>query len=288
MKYAFITEHSEQFKISVMCRVLNVSRSGYYEWRGRGPSVRMLADQALLTQIRHVHTGSREAYGALKTWKALNQQGISCGKHRVARLRRTAGIEAKRKRRFRVSVEHHKMPQIAPDLVQRNFHADRPDRIWVGDVTFIRTRVGWLFLAMLLDLYSRKVIGWSMSDRNDEALTLAALEMALIHRRPAPGCIHHTDQGGLYRTRSYLDRMASAGILPSMGNKGTAYDNAVAESFFSNLKNELIHHCNFKTREEARAAIFGYIELFYNRKRIHQALGYQSPQQFEEQVMCPD
>jgi putative transposase len=288
VKYAFVAAHCPQFRIASMCRVLKVSRSGYYEWRSRAPSAHALADQALLPKIRHLHVASKEAYGAVKTWKVLNQQGVSCGKHRVARLRRDAGIEARRKRRFRITVEHHKMPAAAPDLVQRHFHADEPNRIWVGDVTFIRTRAGWLYLAMLLDLYSRKVVGWSMSDRNDEALTLAALNMAVVHRVPAPGCIHHTDQGGLYRSRAYRARMEQIGMQPSMGNKGTAYDNAVAESFFSNLKNELLHHFIFTTRAEARAAIFSYIELFYNRQRIHQSLGYQSPEKFEERMVCLD
>jgi putative transposase len=288
VKYAFVAAHCPQFRIASMCRVLKVSRSGYYEWRSRAPSAHALADQALLPKIRHLHVASKEAYGAVKTWKVLNQQGVFCGKHRVARLRRDAGIEAQRKRRFRITVEHHKMPAAAPDLVQRHFHADQPNQIWVGDVTFIRTRAGWLYLAMLLDLYSRKVVGWSMSDRNDEALTLAALNMAAAHRAPPSGCIHHTDQGGLYRSRAYRARMEQIGMLPSMGNKGTAYDNAVAESFFSNLKNELLHHRLFTTREEARAAIFSYIELFYNRQRIHQSLGYLSPEKFEERVVCPD
>jgi transposase InsO family protein len=288
VKYAFVAAHCPQFRIASMCRVLKVSRSGYYEWRSRAPSAHALADQALLPKIRHLHVASKEAYGAVKTWKVLNQQGVSCGKHRVARLRRDAGIEARRKRRFRITVEHRKMPAVAPDRVQRHFHADEPNRIWVGDVTFIRTRAGWLYLAMLLDLYSRKVVGWSMSDRNDEELTLAALNMAITHREPAPGCIHHTDQGGLYRSRAYRARMEQIGMLPSMGNKGTAYDNAVAESFFSNLKNEVLHHCIFTTRADARAAIFSYIELFYNRKRIHQSLGYQSPEKFEERMVCLD
>ena len=248
----------------------------------------MLRDKALLSSIGRLHLEAHQAYGALKTWKALNQQGIVCGKHRVARLRKQAGIEARRKRRFRVTVEHHKWPTLPPDLLGRRFRVAQSNIAWVGDVSFIRTRAGWLYLAMLLDLYSRKIVGWSMSERNDEALTLAALNMALEHRSPRPGLIHHTDQGGLYRTGNYRRAMQSASILPSMGNKGSAYDNAVAESFFSNLKNELVHHCDFKSREEAKAAIFGYIELFYNRRRIHQALGYMSPQQFEDRGVCLD
>jgi len=257
---------------------LNVSRSGYYDWLRRAPSERTQTDLAFLAAIRRVHAESHQAYGALKTWKALKARGVKCGKHRVARLRKAHGIEARRKRRFRVTVEHHRMAGLAPDRLE---HVSAPNRAWVGDITFVRTRSGWLYLAMLLDLYSRRVVGWSMSDRQDEALTLAALEMAMTHRRPGSGLIHHTDQGAVYRTTEYRRVMQKAGIVPSMGRKGSAYDNAVAESFFSNLKNELIHHCDFRTREEARMAIFDYIELFYNRRRIHQALGYISPERYE-------
>ena len=286
MKYAFIAQHRQQFHLSAMCRVLHVSRSGFYEWQGRSPSARTIANQQLLKQIRGVHEESRQAYGAVKTWKALNRAGIACGKHRVARLRREANIEAQRKRRFRITVEHQQIPQAAPDRVVRNFHANQPNLAWVGDMTFVRTRAGWLYLAILLDLYSRKVVGWSMGDSPNEALTLGALNMAIEHRSPKPGLIHHTDQGVIYRSRGYRERMERAGILPSMGSKGTAYDNAVAESFFSNLKNELIHNTEFLNRESARAAIFSYIELFYNRKRIHQTLGYVSPVEFEKAGGC--
>ncbi len=282
MKYGFIEQHRKQFHLSAMCRVLRVSRSGFYEWRGREPSARTMANRQLLAEIRHVHEQSRQAYGAIKTWKALNQAGIACGKHRVARLRSQAGIEAQRKRRFRVTVEHNKVALPAPDRIARQFHASQPNLAWVGDMTFIRTRAGWLYLAIMLDLYSRKVVGWSMGERPNEALTLGALNMALEHRSPRPGLIHHTDQGVIYRSREYRERMATAGMLPSMGAKGTAYDNAVAESFFSNLKNELVHHSDFSSREEAKAAIFSYIEVFYNRQRIHQTLGYVSPVAFEE------
>lgn len=267
-----------------MCHVLHVSRSGFYEWRGRVPSARVIANRQLLNQIRRLHEQTREAYGAVKTWKALNQAGIVCGKHRVARLRSEAGIEAQRKRRFRITVEHHKLPQAAPDRVERQFHASRQNLTWVGDMTFIRTRAGWLYLAVLLDLYSRRVVGWSMGNRPNEALTLGALNMAIEQRAPKAGLIHHTDQGAIYRSQKYREQMASAGILPSMGSKGSPHDNAVAESFFSNLKNELIHHEDFLSRESARTAIFSYIELFYNRQRIHQTLGYVSPVAFEQAI----
>lgn len=282
MKYGFIAQHRRQFHLSAMCRVLHVSRSGFYEWQGRKPSARTIANRQLIGDIRRMHEQSRQAYGAVKTWVALNQAGIACGKHRVARLRSEAGIEAQRKQRFRVMVEHHKIATAAPDRIERQFHASQPNLAWVGDMTFVRTRAGWLYLAIMLDLYSRKVVGWSMGDRPNEALTLGALNMAIEHRAPKPGLIHHTDQGGIYRSNEYRARLASVGMLPSMGSKGTAYDNAVAESFFSNLKNELIHHADFVSREAARTAIFSYIELFYNRQRIHQTLGYVSPVAFEE------
>lgn len=282
MKYDFVRTHEAQFRVAALCRVLRVSRSGYHEWRDRGPSAREQADERLLEEIRRMHHGHYEAYGAVKTWRALNGQGITCGKHRVARLRSAAHIEAKRKRRFRIVTEHHHTAPAAPDLIERRFSVDQPDLAWVGDMTFIRTRQGWLYLAMLLDLYSRRVVGWAMSERPEEALTLNALEMAIAQRRPAPGLIHHTDQGVIYRAKRYRQRLASMSMRPSMGAKGSAYDNAVAESFFSNLKNELIHHCRFDTREEARTAIFSYIELFYNRKRLHQTLGYRTPLEFEQ------
>lgn len=282
MKYAFIRMHCEQFSVTMLCRVLDVSRSGYYEWLERPPSERAQRNLTLLADIQRIHVESQQAYGALKTWKLLNLRGIACGKHRVAGLRKAHGIEARRKRRFRITVEHHRMEGLAPDRLQRRFEASQPDQAWVGDITFIRTRAGWLFLAMLLDLYSRKVVGWSMSDRQDEALALGALRMAMAHRNPQSGLVHHTDQGAVYRTANYRQTLQAAGILASMGRKGSAYDNAAAESFFSTLKNELIHHCDFRTRDEAKVAIFSYIELFYNRQRIHQSLGYVSPQQFEE------
>jgi len=204
-----------------------------------------------------------------------------CGKHRVARLRKVAGIEAQRKRRFRLTVEHHHMPEAAPDLLNRQFKAAAPDRIWVGDMTFIRTRQGWLHLVVLVDLFSRKVVGWSMGNRATTALHQAALQMAITQRRPQAGLIHHTDRGIVYRAAPYREQLAQAKIRPSMNGRKTAYDNAVAESFFSNLKNEWVHHHDFTTREEAKLAIFDYIECFYNTQRIHQSLAYQTPVEIE-------
>jgi len=243
----------------------------------------VLEDLRLVGEIRRVHEASRRAYGAVKTWIVLNEQGTRCGKHRVARLRRTHDIQAQRTRRFRVTVEHHYTLPPAPNVLAQQFSVPAPDRVWVGDMTFIRTRAGFLYLAVLLDLYARRVVGWSMNDRPDLALMLGALNMALARRRISPGLIHHTDQAATYSAQLYRQRMQAHGLRPSMSARGNAYDNAVAESFFSNLKNELVHHCDFHTREAARTAIFDYIEVFYNRSRLHQTLGYRTPAAVEKQ-----
>ena len=282
MKYGYIETHAGRIGATRLCRILGVARSGYYDWKARGESKRSKRNGELLDRIKEVHRASREAYGAVKTWRELNLRGIACGKHRVARLRRQAGIEARRKRRFRLTVEHHHTPKAAPDLLQRQFHTSAPNRAWVGDMTFIRTRQGWLHLVVLLDLFSRKVVGWSMGARATSALHQAALEMAIEQRNPESGLIHHTDRGAVYSAPSYRELREQAGMQPSMNGRKTAYDNAVAESFFSNLKNEWVHHCDFGTREEAKLAIFDYIECFYNRNRIHQSMGYRTPDAVEK------
>jgi putative transposase len=274
-------EHEARFKIRRMCRILSVSPSGYYDWCERGESRRSREDKVLVSAIRRIHVANREQYGSVKTWHALNQQGIACGKHRVARLRRLHGIEAKRRRRHKVTTRSKHQHWIAPDRVNRCFQATQPNQVWAGDVTFIATRRGWLYLAILLDLYSRKVIGWSMSDRNDQTLVLGALEMALEHRQPKAGVIHHTDRGRLYAADRYRHVLETHAVLPSMGRKGDCYDNAVSESFFSTLKNELTHDRRYDNRDQARMEIFDYIEIFYNRQRLHQTLGYKTPQEYE-------
>lgn len=277
MKYAFMRSHIDQFSLASMCRVMSVSRSGYYTWRRRGPSTRQRDDHALAAHVRRVHVASREAYGARKVWKVLVAQGIACGRHRVARIRRENGIEARRRRRFKVTHYARRHKNTAPDRLRRQFQIERPNHCWVGDVTFISTRQGWLYLAVLIDLHSRKVVGWAMSARNDEPLVSAALRMAITHRQPAAGLIHHTDRGVLYSSGNYRRLMATHGLLPSMSRHGDCYDNACAESFFSTLKNELVHGEAFATRDAARVAIVSYIEGFYNRKRLHQTLGYRTP-----------
>lgn len=288
MKYGYIETHAGMAGATRLCRILGVARGGYYGWKTRGESKRSKQDRELLVQIEEVHRASREAYGAVKTWRELNLRGIACGKHRVARLRRQAGIEARRKRRFRIIVENHHTVPAAPNLVQRQFDVAIPNQVWVGDGTFIRTRQGFLHLAVLLDLHSRRVVGWGMGDRPNLLPVMSALDMALLHRQPGRGLIHHTDQGTLYAALAYREKLLMHGLRPSMSRRGNCYDNAVAESFFSTLKNELVHYCDFQTRDEARAAIFEYIEIFYNRQRRHQTLGYLSPVQFEQQTDVPN
>lgn len=261
--------------------MLSVSHGGYYGWIDRPMSQRQRDDQVLLAHIHRVHQQSRQNYGGMKVWRALNREGIACGKHRVSRLRRDHGIEAKRRTRFKITTRSKSKDWIAPDRLLRQFTIGAPNRVWVGDVTFISTRHGWLYLATLLDLYSRKIVGWSMSDRNDQTLVLNALTMALAQRQPKPGLVHHTDRGQLYCAHRYRNLLAQHRVQPSMGRKGDCYDNACAESFFGTLKNELIHNLRFDTREEAKTAVFDYIEIFYNRQRLHQTLGYQSPHEFE-------
>jgi transposase InsO family protein len=267
-----------------MCRVLQISRSGYYDWRARPESKRSREDRALLVEIRRVHYSHKQAYGAVKTWLALNRDGISCGKNRVARLRSLAGIETQRKRKFRFSYHLQNPIPAAPNLLRAPFRATAPNRIWAGDITFIATRAGWLYLAVLIDLYSRVVVGWSMKDKPKQELVNEALLMAVEQRRPEPGLIHHTDQGRLYASTSYTQMLSRFGMLRSMSRKGNCYDNAAVESFFSSLKNEVVHHRDFQTRDEARTAIFDYIELFYNRRRIHQSLDYETPLEYDRRV----
>ncbi len=285
MKYAFIRDQRSKHDVRKLCRVLKVSPSGYYGWARKPMSLRDREDQRLFTEIRRVHYESRQAYGSLKTWKVLNSRGIMCGKHRVARIRRLHGIETKRRRRFKVTTQSKDMGWLAPNLLKRRFQINYPNRVWLGDVTSIATRKGWLYLAVLLDLYSRKVIGWSMSNRIDKRLALDALEMALLRRKPDAQVLHHTDRGAIYASDEYAAKLAAHDLRPSMSRKGDCYDNAVAESFFSTLKNELVVGRIFESRERARLEIFDYIESFYNRQRIHQSLNYLTPEMMDSMVL---
>ncbi len=264
-----------------MCRVLGVSPSGYYAWCYRPLSARAQADQALLEQIRAIHTQSRQTYGTPRVHAELRETGVRCGRKRVARLMRAAGLEgAHRRRTTRTTVQDPSLAP-APDLVARAFVADRPDRLWVADITYVRTWAGWLYLAVVLDAFSRRVVGWSMADHLRTELVIDALNMAVWNRRPDPGLVHHSDRGCQYTSLTFGRRCREAGILPSMGRRGDAYDNALAESFFATLETELLTRQTFPHRSAARLAIFDYLEGFYNPHRRHSALGQVAPAEFE-------
>jgi putative transposase len=284
VKYGFIQTHQQEFRLTRMCRVLQVSRSGYYAWQRRGLSARTQANQQLLARMRVLHQETREAYGARKMWQLLTREGLVCGRHRVARLRRLAGIVALRRRRYvrTVQVRQHETPAI-PNRLNQQVAVSTKSRVWAGDLTFVPTRTGWLTVAVLLDLYSRRVVGWAMSSRQTLSVVVEAWWMAWQRRRPAPGLVHHSDQGNPYRATLYQTILARRGVVPSMSRKGNCYDNAPVESFFSSLKNELVRHRQFQNQAEAQVAIEDYIDRFYNRQRLHQALGYRSPEEFERQ-----
>lgn len=265
-----------------MCRVLQVGRSNYYAALTRGPSAHCRKDLALREQLGLLHAEQRQTIGSLKAWHLLNQRGIPCGKHRVARLRKLDGIEARRYSKFKVMRAHQKTEPPAVDLVHRHFAVAAPDKVWVSDITTLRTREGWLHLAIVLDLFARRVVGWAMGAAQDVSLPVAALQMAILMRKPTAGLICHTDQGAVYGAKIYRAVLATKGLRPSMSRRGNCHDNAVAESFFSNLKNEMTHHTIYDTRQQAKDAIRDYIEVYYNRLRPHQTLGYRTPIETEE------
>ena len=281
MRFQFVHAHRAEYQLTRLCQAVGVSRSGYYAWRCRPVSARSAANTRLLERMQQLHRQTKARYGAIKVWRALLALGVACGRHRVARLRRQHGLLAQRVRRFRMVIEHHQFAPPAPNRLQQIFVAPAPNRILAGDLTAIATRAGWVYLAVILDLYSRRVIGWAMSPRPDQYVALTALQMAITHRRPRPGLTHHTDQGATYTSVAYQRRLAQTGLVASMSRKGNCYDNAVVESFFSTLKNELVHEREYHTREEAQVEVFEFIEVFYNRQRLHQTLGYVSPVQFE-------
>lgn len=280
MRYRFIQAHWDEFDIKTMCRALEVSRSGYYAWRSRQPSQRRQANQELVEHIKQVHRDSRQTYGSPRVHAELRERGIHCNKKRVARLMRLHGIRAKQRRRYKVTTRANPRRPVAENLLDRNFKAEKPNQKWVADITYVSTREGWLYLATVLDVFSRQIIGWSMSDRLKTDLVEDALKMALDRRQPHPGLLHHSDRGSQYTSLGYQTLLAKHHIQVSMSGRGNAYDNAMMESFFATLKTECVDH-RFETRAEARLTIFEYIEVFYNRQRRHSALGFLSPHRFE-------
>jgi transposase InsO family protein len=261
----------------MLCRTLLVSTSGFYAWCRRGLSLRAQEDAALKVEIRAAHAASGKTYGSPRILEDLKADGQHVGRKRVARLMREEGIEGQRKRRFRVTTDSRHSHPVAANQLNRNFTASAPNKIWVTDITYIWTREGWVYLAAILDLFSRRVVGWSMDSRIDQTLALDALGMALRTRRTEPGLLHHSDRGVQYASGDYQAQLRECGIVCSMSRKGDCWDNAVAESFFSTLKAELVHRTDYVTRRQARASVFEYIEAFYNPRRRHSALGYVSP-----------
>ncbi len=270
--------------MEVMCRVLGVSRSGYYAWRTRAESGRSRQNRSLLVQIRRIHGRSRKTYASPRVTAELREEGFGCSRHRVARLMRLHGLRAKTVRKFRVTTDSKHPFPVAPNRLSREFAVNRPNIAWVADITYIWTSEGWLYLAAVMDLYSRRLVGWAMSSHPDSALTRTALRQAPGQRRPPAGLLHHSDRGKPYAAGDYQELMGEYGLVGSMSRKGDCWDNAPMESFFGTLKQELVHPERFATREEAQAKLFEYIEVFYNRQRRHSALGSQSPAEFERRT----
>jgi putative transposase len=280
--FGFIAARKAEHSVKTMCRVLGVSRSGFHAWERRAPCQRELADRELLERIRAIHARSRSTYGARRVHAELQHQGLRVGRKRVERLMRRAQLSGLvRRRRGRTTV---RVPGVrcAPDLVERAFTPEAPDRLWVADITYVRTWEGWLYLAAVVDCYSRRVVGWSLADHMRAELVIDALEMAVARRRPPAGLVHHSDQGSQFVSLLFGQRCRDAGIEISMGSKGDCYDNSVAESFFATLKKDLVHRRSWPTKAQARTAIFEFIEAFYNRERRHSTLGYLTPAEYEQ------
>lgn len=281
MRFRFIATEKACFPVRVLCRTLQVSRAGFYAWQGRPPAPRARADERLAVEIAAIHAASRRCYGSPRIHAELAERGHRLSRKRVARLMRTRGLAARRRRRFRVTTHSQHPFPLAPNLLARQFERATPDRAWVTDITYLPTGEGWLYLAVIVDLCSRYAVGWAMNERITDDLTLSALGMALERRRPPPGLLHHSDRGSQYASAEYQRVLAEHGIVGSMSRRGNCWDNAVAESFFATLKVELVHEAAWATRAAARTDLFEYLEVFYNGQRRHSALGYLSPRAFE-------
>jgi len=276
--------HEGVFTMTRMCRMLGVSASGYYAWRGRTPGRRVQANAALVEQIRDVHQVSRRTYGSPRVYAALRQRGVVCSRNRVARLMRHEGLAGRSPhRRYPHTTQAAPGNPVAPNVLAQNFTAQRPNQKWVADITYVDTAEGWLYLAPVLDLFSRKVVGWSMGSHLYSSLVEDALHMAVTRRRPAPGLLHHSDRGSQYTSAAYQQMLTNLQCQVSMSRTGNCYDNAVMESFFSTLKSECLTG-QFQTRAQARTAIFEFIEIWYNQHRLHSSLGYLSPVEFERSL----
>jgi putative transposase len=281
VKFAFIDEEKATWPVDAMCNVLSVSRSGFYAWKTRPTSPRALEDAELVVDIKAAHKAGRGNYGSPRVFRALRKRGKHIGKKRVERLMPQEGIAGKKRKQFCVTTDSRHADPIAPNIVQRHFDAPVPNAIWVTDVTYVWTHEGWLYLAAILDLCSRRVVGWATSANNDTELALDALKQAKGSRMPLVGLVHHSDRGSVYASEAYRDALKTLGAVASMSRKGDCWDNAVAESFFATIKGEMIDDQEFETRAEASVAISDYIDAFYNVSRLHSTIGYVSPIEFE-------
>jgi putative transposase len=280
-----IRAEKANFPVAFMCRHLDLSTSGYYAWEKRPVSKRKRENAVLVEKIRDSHRGGRGEYGSPRIYDDLKEQGESVGRHRIARLMRENGITARPLKRFRKTTDsNHDLP-VAPNLLERNFQTDKPDTVWVGDITYIWTARGWAYLAVIVDLFSRRVVGWSVDDNMRTELVLKALEMAKGQRDVLPGLIFHSDRGSQYASLEYQKALSKAGIIPSMSRKGDCWDNAVAESFFATIKRELVQKCYWLNLKAARMSIHEYIEVFYNRKRKHSTNGNLCPAEYERRFI---
>ena len=293
MKYAWIHQQHTAFRVSRMCQLLGVSRSGYYEWRQRPPRPQTAAEQQLQDKVQRYFAQGRGTYGTRRIKHLLAQEGLRVSRRRIGRMLTQAGLRCKTRRRFKAPIAAGQAQTVAPNQLNREFTVRDPDTIYVGDITYLPTGEGWLYLAVVLDLCSRAVVGWSMADHMRAELVNQALAMAICQRQPTAGLIMHTDRGSQYGAGSYQQLLTQHGIEPSMSRKGNCWDNAVAESFFHTLKTELIYLEDFDTREQAQTAVFEYIEVFYNRQRCHSANGYLAPLVYEQtlktnEIFCPE
>ena len=277
MKYAWIRDQREHYPLASLCRLLNVSTSGYADWLACGGPSQWLSDAQLLALVRSTFAEFDGAYGAPRIYRELRAKKHPVSKERIRRLMRLAGLKARHKRRYKVTTDSkHHLP-VAPNLLNRQFSVDKPDQVWTTDITYIPTQEGWLYLAVVMDLYTRAIIGWAMDKRMTRELTMSALRMAWFCRHPKPGVLHHSDRGSQYCSHDYQQLLRNYGMTVSMSRKGNCWDNAPMESFFNSLKNERVFHRRYATRAAAKADLFDYIEVFYNRKRRHSSLNYESP-----------
>jgi putative transposase len=284
VKYAFVDAHRAEFPVWLMCEVLAVSKSGYFDWTKRERSPRESRKNELVVKIERIHQGSRKIYGSPRIYKALKAMGEKCSRSTVERLMRENDIRSKVRKKFKATTDSNHALPVAPNLVKRDFTAKEPNRLWCTDITYLWTDEGWLYLAAIIDVFTRKIVGWAMNERMTQGLVLEALEMAVSHQKPDRGLMHHSDQGSQYAAHEYQRRLWRYGMTCSMSRRGQCWDNALMESFFHTLKTEHVYHERFTTRQQAKSSVFEWIEVFYNRQRMHSAIGFVSPECYQRRA----